>query len=126
MDEKIRILFLSANPRDTSRIRVDEEAREIFEKLEEGTARNSFELFKYPATRTSDLQRLLMKHRPHIVHFSGHGSLTKEIILEGTSGRGKRVDRRAFADVFKILKMMFAPLSFTAASISRRRWPSSR
>lgn len=104
MGEKIKILFLSANPRDTSRIRVDEEAREIFEKIEEGTARGAFELFKYPATRVSDLQRLLMMHRPHIVHFSGHGSLARQIILEGSLGRGKQVDRRALADVFRILK----------------------
>lgn len=104
MGEKIKILFLSANPRDTTRIRVDEEAREIFEKIEQGPARGAFELFKYPATRVSDLQRLLMTHRPHIVHFSGHGSLARKIILEGSAGRGKRVDRRALAEVFRVLK----------------------
>ena len=104
MSEKIRVLFLSANPRDTTRIRVDEEAREIFEKIEEGTGRGAFELFKYPATRVGDLQRLLMKHRPHIVHFSVHGSLAQKIILEGSAGRGRRVDKRALAEVFRVLK----------------------
>ena len=104
MGEKIRVLFLSANPRDTTRIRVDEEAREIFEKIEEGTGRGAFELFKYPATRVGDLQRLLMKHRPHIVHFSVHGSLAQKIVLEGSAGRGKRVGIKDLVGVFDLFK----------------------
>lgn len=102
MDEKIRILFLSSNPRDTSRIRVDEEAREVFERIEEGINRGSFELLKYPAARAGDLQRLLMKHSPHIVHFSGHSSLSKKILLEGTTGKGKQVEIQALVEVFNL------------------------
>jgi hypothetical protein len=100
MTEKIRILFLSANPGTTSRILVDEEAREIFEKLQEGTYRDKFELYKHPAMRPIDLQRLLMMYEPHIVHFSGHGSKTHKIILGGTPGRGKEVDRQGLVEVF--------------------------
>lgn len=102
MAEKIRILFLSANPWTTSRIRVDKEAREIFEKLEEGRYRDRFDLKKHAAIRPGDLQRLLMKHEPHIVHFSGHGSKAKKIILEGAPGRGKQVDPRGLVDVFRL------------------------
>ena len=47
MTEKIRILFLSANPWTTSRILVDEEAREIFERIQEGPYREWFELHKH-------------------------------------------------------------------------------
>jgi hypothetical protein len=100
MEDKIRILFLSANPWTTSRILVDKEAREIFEKLEEGTHRDRFELIKHMAIRPGDLQRLLMKHEPHIVHFSGHGSKAKKLILEGAPGRGKQIDPQGLADVF--------------------------
>ncbi|MDX6383404.1 MAG: hypothetical protein QOK48_977 [Blastocatellia bacterium] len=102
MAEKIRILFLSANPWTTSRIRVDKEAREIFEKLEEGRYRDRFDLKKHAAIRPGDLQRLLMKHEPHIVHFSGHGSKAKKIILEGAPGCGKQVDPRGLVDVFRL------------------------
>lgn len=104
MAEKIRILFLSANPWTTSRIRVDKEAREIFEKLEEGRYRELFDLKKHAAIRPGDLQRLLMKHEPHIVHFSGHGSKTKRIILEGAPGRGKQVDPQGLVDVFRLYR----------------------
>ena len=102
MNPKIRILFLSANPWTTSRILVDEEAREVFERIQEGPYRDRFELHKHTATRPVDLQRLLLMHRPHIVHFSGHGSKKQKIILGGTPGRGKTVDRQGLAEVFAL------------------------
>lgn len=99
MTEKIRILFLSANPWTTSRILVDEEAREIFERIQEGPYRDRFELHKHAATRAIDLQRLLLLHKPHIVHFSGHGSKHHKIILGGAPGRGKTIDQQGLVDV---------------------------
>lgn len=102
MENKIRILFISANPMDTGRIGVDKEAREVFEKLEQGSQREAFELYNYPALKAGNLQRLLMKHTPHIVHFSGHGSLAEKIILEGASGKGKQIGTEGLVDVFRL------------------------
>lgn len=102
MGEKIRILFLSANPWRTGRIRVDEEAREIFEMLEKGSARERFELIPYVALRADDLPHLLMKYRPHIVHFSSHGSHAKEIVVEGAGGRSKRLKTEALVELFRV------------------------
>jgi hypothetical protein len=102
MTKRIRILFLSANPWTTSRILVDEEAREIFEKLQEGPDRDKFELHRHAAIRPTDLQRLLMMHEPHIVHFSGHGSKGQKLILGGKPGRGKQVDRDGLVQVFAL------------------------
>ena len=102
MTERTRILFLSANPWSTSRILVDEEAREIFERIQEGPYRDQFELHKHTATRPIDLQRLLLLHQPHIVHFSGHGSKGQKLILDGAPGRGKTVDQKGLAAVFAL------------------------
>jgi hypothetical protein len=102
MTERIRILLLSANPWTTGRILVDEEEREIFEKIHEGPYRNRFELHNRAATRVVDLQKLLMTYRPHIVHFSGHGSKQERIILGGIHGRGKTVDQQGLAEVFAL------------------------
>jgi hypothetical protein len=102
MSEKIRILLLSANPWNTSRILIDEEAREVFERLHEGPYRERFELFNYPAARPRDLQRLLLCYRPHIVHFSGHGSKQQRLILGGLHGRSKTVDPQGLTDVFAL------------------------
>jgi hypothetical protein len=83
---------------------VDEEAREIFEKLQEGSCRDRFELIKHEAIRALDLQRLLMMHEPHIVHFSGHASKTQKLILGGTAGRGKEVDRNGLVEIFGLYR----------------------
>lgn len=102
MTQKIRILFLSANPWTTSRILVDEEAREVFERIQEGPYRDRFELLKHTATRPIDLQRLLLMHQPHIVHFSGHGTRKQKLILGSTPGRGRTVEGQGLADVFAL------------------------
>jgi hypothetical protein len=102
MTKKIRILFLSANPWTTSRILVDEEAREIFERIQEGPYRARFELFNHAATRPIDLQKLLLFYRPHIVHFSGHGNKKQKLILGGTPGRGKTVDREGLVELLAL------------------------
>jgi len=102
MTEKIRILFLSANPWTTSRILVDEEAREIFERIQEGPYREWFELHKHTATRAIDLQRLLLIHKPHIVHFSGHASKKHKIIFSGARGRGKTLDQQGLVEVLAL------------------------
>jgi hypothetical protein len=102
MTQKIRILFFSASPWTNSRILVDEEAREIFERLHEGPYRENFELFNHPATRPGDLQRLLLTYRPHIVHFSGHGSKQHKIILGGLHGRGTMVDQQGLTNLFAL------------------------
>ena len=86
MREKIRILVLSSNPWTGSRVVVDEEAREIFERLQEGPFRDRFQLHNHAATRASDLQRLLLMYEPHIVHFRGRGSQRRQIDQQGLAG----------------------------------------
>lgn len=102
MTEKIRILFLSANPWTTSRILVDEEAREVFERIQEGPYRTRFALYNHAATRTIDLQKLLLFYRPHILHFSGHGNKQQKLILGGTPGRGKTIDRHGLVELLAL------------------------
>jgi hypothetical protein len=102
MTDTIRILFLSASPWANSRILVDEEARYIFERLQEGRYRNCFELYNHTAARPEDLQRLLLTHQPHIVHFSGHGTKQQKIIFGGPHGQGETVDQQGLTNVFAL------------------------
>ena len=104
MPPKIKILFLAANPKELSYLRLGEEVRQIDEKITFGSVRESFELVQQHAVRTSDLQRHLLKHRPHIVQFSGHGSESQEIVLEDEQGKSKAVSREVLVQLFKILK----------------------
>ena len=102
-DNRLRVLFLAANPADTSRLDLAEEIRQIEEKLEASKYRDSFELMSKWAVRPSDLQHHLLKHQPHIVHFSGHGSKAGEIILKGQDRQARPVSRKALTGLFKTL-----------------------
>ncbi len=104
MNERIRVLFLAANPEDVSQLRLNEEAREITERIQLGSNRDSFELFFYPALRAEDLQRLLMRHKPQIVHFSGHGNLADQIVREGVSNNENLVGTDTLVDIFRLFR----------------------
>lgn len=101
----MKILFLAANPVDVvTRLRMDEEIREIGQKIRMGTLRDQLELVSEWALRASDLQAALLTHQPDIVHFSGHCSPSSGIILEDDAGNRKVVSKKALADLFRILK----------------------
>lgn len=99
----IKILFLAANPSETTRLRIDEETRAIDVALRESKYRDMFELEKHTAVRVSDLSRLLLRYQPDIIHFSGHGSSSNEIILEDASGKSHPVSQQALSRLFATL-----------------------
>jgi CHAT domain len=100
---RIKILFLSANPIDTNRLRLDEEVREITQKIRSSKHRDVLELVSVWAVRPDDLLQALNEHQPHFVHFSGHGSPTGEIFLIDELGRSKPVSEKALQFLFKSL-----------------------
>jgi hypothetical protein len=105
MAEKIKILFLAANPVDAkARLRLDEEFKQIRKKLRGGDQRDCFELVSEGAVTAEDLQEILLCHKPHILHFSGHGSETQGIVLEDQSGKMRLLDKQAFANLIRALK----------------------
>jgi len=104
MPEKIKILFLASNPTDISRIRVDEELREIDERISLGSHRDRFELIPHFAVRPRDLTNGLLRHQPHILHFSGHGSTSAGIVLEDNNGKTKLVAGADLAELLSIIK----------------------
>src|SRR5215813_10360392 len=72
--EKVKVLFLASNPLQQSRLALDEEARVITAQIRSADHRDAIELITAWAVRRDDLQQLLLQHRPHILHFSGHGT----------------------------------------------------
>lgn len=97
----IKILFLAANPLDTPLLRIDEEARAIDRALRSSELRN-FVIHSHWAVRVEDLQELLLRHRPQIVHFSGHGTEHNEIILQDARGVGRPVSAEALQGLFRL------------------------
>ncbi len=102
--EKIVILFLAANPSTTTRLRLDEEVRAIDQVLRQADYRDEFDLRQHWAVRVADLQELLLRHKPQIVHFSGHGSQAGQLLLEDDRGREYAVPPEALSQLFSILR----------------------
>jgi CHAT domain len=67
------LLFLTANPKGTTTLRLDQEIRDITEGLQRAQHREAFQLESRWAVRPRDIQRALLDLNPQIVHFSGHG-----------------------------------------------------
>lgn len=96
------ILILTANPIETERLRIDEETRLTKERLQEGDVGRSYRVESEWAVRAADLSKFLLKYQPTIVHFSGHGSPTGEIILENDNGEATPVPIHVLANLFDI------------------------
>ena len=99
-----KILILTANPRNTDRLRLDEEVREIQAALDQSKKRDQFEIIARWAVRVDDLQPILLDHEPHIVHFSGHGGGSQGLALEDELGQMQLVSSTALAGLFELFK----------------------
>jgi hypothetical protein len=99
---KKNVLILAANPKDTSRLRLDQELRDIAEGLRRSQKRDEFSLEQNLAVRPRDIQRALLDHKPQIVHFSGHGAGEEGLVFEDESGNSKFVSGDALAGLFEL------------------------
>jgi CHAT domain/Effector-associated domain 11 len=121
------ILFLAANPTDTAKLQLDKEFIQVFKNLDD--RRITYDLKAEFAVTASLLQTALLKYRPRIVHFSGHGDggdgnvptaggdLTRAggrmpqnrsgIVLQTSDGKSQLVSGVALAALFKVCLKIF-------------------
>jgi AAA-like domain/TIR domain/CHAT domain len=99
-----KILILAANPKDTSKLRLDEEVRAIKQRLRQAKERDTFVVESEWAVRTSDIQQALFDFEPQIVHFCGHGVGEEGLAFENDSGQAQLVSATALAGLFKLFK----------------------
>jgi hypothetical protein len=103
--KKVKTLFLAANPTSTSRLALDEDLRDILDKIRTAEHRDAFEMIVVPAARPDDIEQALLQHKPVIVHFSGHGSGATGLAFQGAAGGEARlVSADAIGHLFKVLK----------------------
>ena len=118
--ERVRVLMLAANPQSTARLAIDEEARQITERLRLSRDRDAFDLVTCWAVRPMDLLQQLNEHSPHIVHFSGHGERNGEILLSAGDGTGRRVSAEALAGLFQAvdgIRVVVLNACYSAAAV---------
>jgi len=104
MSNQIKILFLAANPADTTRLELDSEFRVIQDELLRGKFRDSFKLLEPQlAARIKDFTSALTRLQPHVVHFCGHGSTEQGLAFEGPRRSSRPAGREELTNLFKVL-----------------------
>jgi hypothetical protein len=96
------ILLLVANPKDSTRLRLDQELRDIDEGLQRAQKRDQFSLKQRLSVRPRDIHRAMLDIDPEIVHFSGHGTGDQGLVFEDEIGNAKLVDAEALASLFAL------------------------
>jgi tetratricopeptide (TPR) repeat protein len=96
----MKILILASNPR--KELNLDREIRDLKRAIENSRNREEFEVVDELAVRVGDLQELLHKHRPQIVHFCGHGSGKQGLVFESDMGREHWVSTDALSNLFRL------------------------
>jgi hypothetical protein len=97
-----KILILAANPKDTSRLRLDVELRDIEAGLRRAQHRDQFAFTQRLAVRPRDIQRAMLEETPQIVHFSGHGDGAEGLVFETETGQTQLVSGTALANLFAL------------------------
>ena len=101
--DKIKILFLAADPSDYIRLRLGQELRDIREKLQLSKQRDNFSLESRESLRAGDITQAIFDVEPEIVHFSGHGRNTGELCFEDVFGKAQPVTPDALANLFELV-----------------------
>jgi hypothetical protein len=95
------ILLLAANPKGTKSLRLQEEEREIKERLRLA-GYGKIPINSAGAVRPIDIQQAMLDFDPHVVHFSGHGAGQDGLVFEDAIGQEKLVDSEALAQLFEL------------------------
>jgi|GEM_PF-4742662 len=93
------ILMLAANPKNSVSLRLQEEERDIKERLR--LAGYGTEPIKTAvAVRPRDIQQAMLDFKPQIIHFSGHGADEDGLVFEDIDGQFKLIGGEDLADLF--------------------------
>ncbi|MEG4443203.1 GUN4 domain-containing protein [Microcoleus sp. AT9_B5] len=91
---------MASNPRKD--LNLDREIRDLRGVIEKSRNREDFEVVDELAVRVGDLQELLFRHQPQIVHFCGHGSGEQGLVFESDMGREHLVRTDALSNLFRL------------------------
>jgi len=95
------ILMLAANPQNSVSLRLQQEERDIKERLR--LAGYGTEPIKTAvAVRPRDIQQAMLDFKPQIIHFSGHGADEDGLVFEDIDGQFKLISGEDLADLFDL------------------------
>ena len=95
-----KILILASNPRKD--LNLDREIRDLKKVINRHGKEAQLEVEIELAVRPEDLQELFLEHKPLIVHFCGHGTGEKGLVLQNDAGREQLVSTNTFSNVLAL------------------------
>lgn len=106
--EKLKILMLTANPANTTKLNLDKEHSVITQKLQE--RQDYFNIRRKKAVSGTEFKEFTQQERPDILHFSGHGEGGKYagIIVQNDDKNGEAlISVNGLKSLFKFFKKRF-------------------
>jgi hypothetical protein len=101
---RVGFLFLGASPETRDRIRADREFGQIAAILRESPFRDRIEQHSALAVTPDEIPHSLVASRPHVLHFSGHGTDTRSILVENSSGLPQAIPGDSLVKLLQIFK----------------------
>ncbi|MCF0075185.1 CHAT domain-containing protein [Dyadobacter sp. CY261] len=98
LPKNIVVLFLASNPVDQAALGLDEEARSITEMIRKAKHRDSVRLETRWAVRPLDIFQAINELDPTVLHFSGHGTDTNDLVLQNNQGQAQFVRKEAIIE----------------------------
>jgi CHAT domain-containing protein len=110
LPSKKTILFLASTPTNEAKLQLEKEFTKIHANLQDKG--ETYVLKAEWAIKPSDLQQAILKHKPYILHFSGHGQKASYdtesgLLLEDKEGKSQLVPASALENMFRIFKQRF-------------------
>lgn len=103
MSERLRILFVAANPTDAARLRLDEEYRLVRRRMQDNVEAGNADVRLESAARLDDLLKALADYKPHVVHFAGHGN-EEAVCLETDEGVTAALTKEQLSAFLELLR----------------------
>jgi CHAT domain len=99
---KVKVLIVSANSVAGAKLKVDAEYNDVASRL---AGKKNWERPSYhPSATWEAVIKEIKEYKPNVVHFSAHGSPSKEIILNDENDQPKAIPTRALEQLFHVRK----------------------
>jgi hypothetical protein len=96
------ILFMSADPTDTARLRLGQGMRDVRERLLLSKSASNYVFLCRTSMRPGDITQTLFETEPQFVHFSGHGTESGALCFENDQGETHAVTLDALGELFSL------------------------
>ena len=95
-----KIPILTSNPRND--LKLTREIKDLKNVIKRAKNQSQFETEFELEVRPEDIQDLLLEHEPRIVHFCGHGTGEKGLVLENNAGQEQVISTQALSNLFEL------------------------